>query len=115
MTTFAQALRAQVPDFDGDPAEAFFRCLQPCMRKGGRPRAKYPIAIEAQDIVQTGRGVPTAPVSEHLRGVRQHAQEQRDLEVLGRCEEQIERDAADVDYFGYMGDLHARRARDTSA
>ncbi len=33
-----------------------------------------------------------------------------DLQVLSRCEEQIERQAADIDFFGMMGELHAGRA-----
>lgn len=69
-----------------------------------------------RDVVAPCRAEPCPVVRDDLRAQPQRVgrlsideQHQRDLEVIARCEEQIEREAGCPDFFGCMGDLAARR------
>lgn len=64
--------------------------------------------------VQPCRGEPCSAVGQALRRagdqvLDREAQYLRDLEVIARCEEQIEHEAGCPEFFGCMADLAARR------
>jgi hypothetical protein len=75
-------------------------------------QADFDRSIQKQDAVEPGRGAPCPAVGQALRRagpLDAHAQYLADLEVIERCERQIEEQAGCPDFFGCMGELRTGR------
>lgn len=72
-------------------------------------RTDFDRSIENEAPVEPCRGVPCPAVGQALRRADRQAQYLADLEVIERCERQIEHQAGCPDFFGCMGELASRR------